>query len=171
LFAFMRDGVVPDILCMAKAMGGGMPLGGFAASDEIFAAFRDHPPLNHVTTFGGHPVSCAAAHASLTVLLRDAWMKRAPIIEKRIRETLVGPAVVDIRGRGAMLGLQLHTYDQTQAVVQACFEKGILLGWTLHSNTLIRLAPPLTIPDDVLDTVLSTLSDVLASTPYSTEAL
>jgi 4-aminobutyrate aminotransferase-like enzyme len=79
---------------------------------------------------------------------------------------LVGPAVVDIRGRGAMLGLQLHTYEQTQAVVQACFEKGILLGWTLHSNTLIRLAPPLTIPDDVLDHVLSTLADVLASTPY-----
>lgn len=166
LFAFMRDGVVPDILCMAKAMGGGMPLGGFASSDEIFAAFRDNPPLNHVTTFGGHPVSCAAAHASLSVLLRDGWMKRAAHIERRIREALIGPSVVDIRGRGAMLGLQLHTYQQTQAVVQACFEKGILLGWTLHSNTLIRLAPALTIPDDVLEHVLSTLSDVLASTPY-----
>ncbi len=165
LFAFMHHGVVPDILTMAKAMGGGMPLGGFAASDEIFAAFRDNPPLNHVTTFGGHPVSCAAAHASLTVLLRDGWMKRAAHIEARIREALTGPAVVDIRGRGAMLGLQLHTYAQTQALVQSCFDKGILLGWTLHSNTLVRLAPPLTIPDDVLNDVLDTLSAVLASTP------
>lgn len=165
LFAFMHHGVVPDILTMAKAMGGGMPLGGFAASDEIFTAFRDNPPLNHVTTFGGHPVSCAAANAALTVLLREGWMKRAAHIEASIRKALTGPAVVELRGRGAMLGLQLHTYEQTQAVVQACFEKGILLGWTLHSNTLVRLAPPLTIPDDVLNDVLDTLSAVLASTP------
>ncbi len=154
LFAFMHDGIVPDILCMAKAMGGGMPLGGFAASDELFSAFRDNPPLNHVTTFGGHPVSCAAAHASLNVLLRDGWMKRAAHIEKRVKQELKGEGVVDIRGRGAMLGLQLHTYEQTKTVVESCFDQGILLGWTLHSNTLIRLAPPLTIPDEVLNQVL-----------------
>lgn len=154
LFAFMHDGIVPDILTMAKAMGGGMPLGGFAASDELFAAFRDNPPLNHVTTFGGHPVSCAAAHASLNVLLRDGWMKRATHIEQRVKQELKGEGVVDVRGRGAMLGLQLNSYEQTKAVVESCFEQGILLGWTLHSNTLIRLAPPLTIPDEVLDQVL-----------------
>lgn len=157
LFAFMHDGIVPDILTMAKAMGGGMPLGGFAASDELFAAFRDNPPLNHVTTFGGHPVSCAAAHASLNVLLRDGWMKRAAHIEKRVKQELKGDDVVDVRGRGAMLGLQLHSYEQTRAVVESCFEQGILLGWTLHSNTLIRLAPPLTIPNEVLDDVLTRL--------------
>jgi acetylornithine/succinyldiaminopimelate/putrescine aminotransferase len=154
LFAFMHDGIVPDILTMAKAMGGGMPLGGFAASDELFTAFRDNPPLNHVTTFGGHPVSCAAAHASLNVLLRDGWMKRAAHIEQRVKQELKGEGVVDVRGRGAMLGLQLHSYEQTKAVVESCFEQGILLGWTLHSNTLIRLAPPLTISDEVLDQVL-----------------
>jgi len=162
LFAFMHDGIVPDILTMAKAMGGGMPLGGFAASDELFAAFRDNPPLNHVTTFGGHPVSCAAAHASLNVLLRDGWMKRAAHIEKRVKQELKGEGVVDVRGRGAMLGLQLHSYEQTKAVVESCFEQGILLGWTLHSNTLIRLAPPLIITDDVLDTVLNVLGEAVS---------
>lgn len=162
LFAFMHDGIVPDILTMAKAMGGGMPLGGFAASDELFAAFRDNPPLNHVTTFGGHPVSCAAAHASLNVLLRDGWMKRAAHIEKRVKQELKGEGVVDVRGRGAMLGLQLHSYEQTKAVVESCFEQGILLGWTLHSNTLIRLAPPLTISDEVLDGVLGVLGEAVS---------
>jgi acetylornithine/succinyldiaminopimelate/putrescine aminotransferase len=166
LFAFMEHGVVPDILTMAKSMGGGMPLGGFAASDELFTAFRDHPPLNHVTTFGGHPVSCAAAHAALTVLLRDGWMRRAPVIEAKIRQALEGhPSVVEIRGRGAMLGLQLRSFDETRAFVETCFEDGILLGWTLHSNTLVRLAPPLTIPDVVLDATLGVMSDRLL--PFS----
>lgn len=158
LFAFMEHGIVPDILTMAKSMGGGMPLGGFAASDAIFAAFRDNPPLNHVTTFGGHPVSCAAAHAALTVLLRDGWMRRAPVIEAKIRQALGNvPGVVEIRGRGAMLGLQLGTFEQTRDFVEGCFGEGILLGWTLHSNTLVRLAPPLTIPDEVLDATLDVM--------------
>lgn len=166
LFAFMEHGIVPDILTMAKSMGGGMPLGGFAASDTIFAAFRDNPPLNHVTTFGGHPVSCAAAHAALTVLLRDGWMRRAPLIEAKIRKALEAhPAVVEIRGRGAMLGLQLRSYDETERFVRRCFERDVLLGWTLHSNTLVRLAPPLTLSDDVLESTLEILSDCLRSDP------
>lgn len=172
LFAFMEHGIVPDILAMAKSMGGGMPLGGFAASDAIFAAFRDNPPLNHVTTFGGHPVSCAAAHAALTVLLRDGWMRRAPVIEARIRQALGSlPGVVEIRGRGAMLGLQLGSFEQTQAFVEGCFKQGILLGWTLHSNTLVRLAPPLTIPDDVLDATLDVMRAQVMAFPAGLPAV
>ncbi len=166
LFAFMHHGIVPDILCMAKAMGGGMPLGGFAASDALFVHFKQNPPLAHVTTFGGHPVSCAAAHAALTVLLRDGWMRRAPAIESRIRQALLGqPGVVEIRGKGAMLGLQLDTFARTQAVVERCLEQGVLLGWTLHADTLVRLAPPLTIPDQVLDQALDTLRQALVAIP------
>ena len=172
LFAFMEHGIVQDILAMAKSMGGGMPLGGFAASDAIFAAFRDNPPLNHVTTFGGHPVSCAAAHAALTVLLRDGWMRRAPVIEARIRQALGSlPGVVEIRGRGAMLGLQLGSFEQTQAFVEGCFKQGILLGWTLHSNTLVRLAPPLTIPDDVLDATLDVMRAQVMAFPAGLPAV
>ncbi|MEX0773646.1 MAG: aspartate aminotransferase family protein [Balneolales bacterium] len=156
-FVFEHYGVVPDILSMAKAMGGGMPLGGFAASSEIFEVFKNEPPLNHVTTFGGHPVSCAAALASLNVLLNDNLMERANHIEERAKAILQHKAIVDLRGKGAMLGLQLQTVEQTQKVVERCHEKGILLGWTLHSNTLIRLAPPLTIPDDLLVEVLETI--------------
>jgi acetylornithine/succinyldiaminopimelate/putrescine aminotransferase len=86
LFAFMKYGVIPDILTMAKAMGGGLPIGGFASSSEIFNVFTDNPPLSHVTTFGGHPVSCAAGHAALKVLLDHKLYDRAATIEATIRE-------------------------------------------------------------------------------------
>jgi acetylornithine/succinyldiaminopimelate/putrescine aminotransferase len=161
LFAFQHYGVQPDILCMAKAMGGGMPLGGFASSDEIFEVFKYDPPLNHVTTFGGHPVSCAASHAALKVLLDQDLMSRASEIEKRIRTSLNMQQVKEIRGIGAMLGIQLYSFEQTREVVERCFERGILLGWTLHSNTLIRIAPPLVISDDELSVTLETISEVI----------
>ena len=161
LFAFQHYGVQPDILCMAKAMGGGMPLGGFASSDEIFEVFKYHPPLNHVTTFGGHPVSCAASHAALKVLLEQNLMSRATVIEQRVRSALDLEPVKEIRGIGAMLGIQLYSFDQTRDVVQQCFDHGILLGWTLHSNTLIRIAPPLVITDDELNETLHILREVI----------
>ena len=124
-----------------------------------------------MTTFGGHPVSCAAAHAALTVLLRG-WMRRAPVIEARIRQALGSfPGVVEIRGRGAMLGLQLGSFEQTQAFVEGCFKQGILLGWTLHSNTLVRLAPPLTIPDDVLDATLDVMRAQVMAFPAGLPAV
>ncbi len=161
LFAFMKYGVVPDILTMAKAMGGGLPVGGFASSDTIFKVFTDNPPLSHVTTFGGHPVSCAAGHAALRVLLRERLHERAAVIEGKIRARLRHPAILEIRGTGCMLGLVLPDYDTTKKVVEACFRSKVLLGWTLHSNTLIRIAPPLTIPEPVLDQALDTIANAL----------
>lgn len=161
LFAFMKYGVLPDILTMAKAMGGGLPIGGFASSSEIFNVFTDNPPLSHVTTFGGHPVSCAAGHAALKVLLDHKLYERAASIEATIRERLNHPLIIEIRGIGCMLGLSLRDYDTTRAVVETCFNEQVLLGWTLHSNTLIRIAPPLTIPDEVLDRALTIISGAL----------
>ncbi len=161
LFAFMKYGVVPDILTMAKAMGGGLPVGGFASSDAIFKVFTDNPPLCHVTTFGGHPVSCAAGHAALKVLLDERLYERAAIIEDKIRTRLKHPSIVEIRGTGCMLGLLLPDYDTTRRVVELCFDAQVLLGWTLHSNTLIRIAPPLTITDEVLDQALDAIAAAL----------
>lgn len=161
LFAFMRYGIIPDILTMAKAMGGGLPIGGFAASDALFKVFTENPPLAHVTTFGGHPLSCAAGHAALRVLLDEELCARALEIEQRIRSGLVHPLIQEIRGHGCMLGLSLKTYDTTAAVVEQAFQRKILLGWTLHSNTLIRVAPPLTIPFEVLEHTLSQLREAL----------
>ncbi len=161
LFAFQGFGVVPDVVTVAKAMAGGMPLGAFLSSPEIFATFRRDPPLSHVTTFGGHPVSCAAAQAALRVLLDEDLPARALQIEERVRATLAHPLIHDLRGRGAMLGMDLVDPPVTERVVQRCLRRGVLLGWTLHSNTLVRLAPPLTIPFEVLDTALGIIIDTL----------
>lgn len=159
LFAFEHYGVVPDILCLAKAMGGGMPMGAFVSSTKIFEVFKHDPPLNHVTTFGGHPVSCAAAHANLSVLLNGEFEEKAYRIAEMACQTFRGKGINEIRGIGAMLGLQLRDADLTQKVVADCLEKGIILGWTLHSNSLIRIAPPLTIPQNLLKECFKTIVD------------
>ncbi len=157
LFAFEHFGVVPDILCLAKAMGGGMPMGAFVSSSEIFEVFKKDPPLNHVTTFGGHPVSCAAAHANLEVLLNGGFEEKAFRIAEMACHMLRGEGITEVRGRGAMLGLQLRDSSLTAAVVKECFEQGIILGWTLHSNSLIRIAPPLIIDEELLQNCFSTI--------------
>lgn len=157
LFAFQYYDVIPDILSLAKAMGGGMPMGAFVSSSEIFEEFKFNPPLNHVTTFGGHPVSCAAALANLETLLKGNFSRKAEEIEQTAREMLKGKGIVELRGRGGMLGLQLESSDLTEKVVRKCFDEGIILGWTLHSNTLIRIAPPLIIDRSLLEHSLRTI--------------
>ncbi|MEX1011754.1 MAG: aspartate aminotransferase family protein [Balneolaceae bacterium] len=159
LFAFEHSGTVPDILCLAKAMGGGMPIGAFVSSDSIFDVFRRNPPLNHVTTFGGHPVSCAAALATLQTLLKGGFGERAARIEKTARMILQGEGIIEVRGRGAMLGLQLTDADLTRKTVEYALEKGVLLGWTLHSDSLIRIAPPLVIDQEHLESCLRIVMD------------
>lgn len=161
LFAFEGFGVVPDVMTVAKAMGGGMPLGAFISRPEVMASLRTDPPLSHVTTFGGHPVSCAAGLASLQVLLEEDLPARAPEIGRRVRAALRHPLVREVRGRGAMLGMELVSRDVTARVVDRCLAGGVLLGWTLHSDTLVRIAPPLTIPPDVLDDALAVIAAAL----------
>lgn len=161
LFAFQQFGVVPDVLTLAKAMGGGMPIGAFISSARVMQTLRTDPPLSHVTTFGGHPLSCAAGAAALEVILDERLERRASALESRIRTRLVHPRIREIRGRGAMLGMVLSTSTETAEVVARCLHRGVLLGWTLHSDTLVRIAPPLNIPwdvlDDALDRILSSL--------------
>ncbi len=157
LFAFEGFGVVPDIMTVAKAMGGGMPLGAFISSHDILGTLRTDPPLSHVTTFGGHPVSCAAAHAALAVILEEKLPARAREIGRIVRTRLKHPRLQEVRGRGAMLGLALESIALARQLVQSCLQQGLLLGWTLHAGSLIRLAPPLNIPFDTLSHALDTI--------------
>lgn len=161
LFAFQYYDVVPDILCLAKALGGGMPMGAFIASSEILKVFKTEPPLNHVTTFGGHPVSSAAAHANLKVLLSDDFSAKALKIEEIAREILKGPGIRELRGRGAMLGLQLESSSLAEKTVADCFRQGLILGWTLHSDSLIRIAPPLIIEEALLRESLQKIKNAI----------
>ena len=161
LFAFEHFEIQPDILTSAKAMGGGMPLGAFISSPEIFEVMRDDPPLSHVTTFGGHPVSCAAGLAALRTIVDENLPARAVEIGKRVRERLVHPGIREVRGMGALLGMEMVSSEVAERTVNKCIEEGILLGWTLHSNTLIRIAPPLNVTWDVLDSALSTILNAI----------
>ena len=138
-----------------------MPIGGFASSSDIFKVFKSDPPLNHVTTFGGHPVSCAAGNAALLALFEKKYIDNASIIESQIKEHLQMSGIIEIRGKGAMLGMQLQNIDLTEKVVMHCFKEGLILGWTLHSNTLVRLAPPLTIPENVLFNAINVIKSAI----------
>ncbi len=162
LFAFERFAVVPDVLVLAKALGGGMPLGAFVSSAEILGALAVDPPLGHVTTFGGHPVSCAAGLAALEVMLRERLAERAERVGERLRHGLRALAwrgrLVEVRGLGLLVGVELDDADFTQRLARGCFARGLVLNWTLHRDRVIRLAPPLTIGEDETDRGLEILS-------------
>ncbi|PRD24532.1 UNVERIFIED_CONTAM: lysJ [Trichonephila clavipes] len=148
LFAFEHFDIVPDILMLAKGIGGGMPLGAFIAPKEVMDVIKDNPMLGHITTFGGHPVSCAAAKASLKVIQEENLLSQVNEKANLFRTELDIPQIKEIRGLGLMMCLQLENFDQVYAVSNYCAEKGIIIDWYLHCETALRIAPPLTISMD-----------------------
>jgi len=148
LFACAHWEVEPDILVLAKALGGGLPLGAFIGRPEIMQTLSHDPPLAHVTTFGGHPLSCAAGLVAFDVLARERLPERAATIGRewlaQLRE-LRGGALRAVRGIGLLIALEFETPEATRRFVTRCFEQGLILNWTLHCDTVVRLAPPLTI--------------------------
>jgi acetylornithine/N-succinyldiaminopimelate aminotransferase len=145
LFAFEHYGIVPDILLLAKAMGGGMPIGAFIASKKLMDALKENPILGHITTFGGHPVSCAAALASLNVIINEGLMEGIKEKENLFRALLIHPKIKEIRGKGLMLSVQLNTFIEVESVSKRCIKNGLIIDWFLHCDTALRIAPPLTI--------------------------
>lgn len=163
-FACQQWGVVPDVLVLAKALGGGLPLGAFVGRAALMATLSHDPPLAHVTTFGGHPLSCAAGLAALEVAARDRLPERAARVGAHWRErlaTLRGARLVDVRGRGLLIGLELARPEDTAAFCRAAWARGLILNWTLHRDTVVRLAPPLTIGDDDSERALAAIAAAL----------
>lgn len=148
LWAFDQYDMVPDILLLAKGMGGGMPIGAFIASRDIMQALTNHPILGHITTFGGHPVSCAAALATLETLLQSDLIQKVPEKESLFRSLLKHPAIIDIRSAGLMMAVELPNFDFVRAVIQICLEKGVLTDWFLFNSHSLRIAPPLIIEEE-----------------------
>lgn len=145
LFAFEHFGMVPDILMLAKGIGGGMPLGAFVAPKEIMDVIKANPMLGHITTFGGHPVSCAAALASLDVILEEKLVEGVEQKAQLFRQELTHPKIKEIRGLGLMTCLQVENFDQVYNVSKYCADNGVMIDWYLHCETALRIAPPLTI--------------------------
>lgn len=148
LFACAHWNIRPDMMCLAKALGGGLPLGAFMGRGEIMQTLSQNPPLAHVTTFGGHPLSCAAGLAALEVLFEEKMIERSArngeqFLMQLRRELRGHEAVKEIRGLGSFFAIEFHEEHVTQRFVQNCRAAGLIIGWTLHRTTVVRAAPPL----------------------------
>jgi len=166
LFACEHWDVVPDLLVLAKSLGGGMPLGAFLGPPPILQTLSHDPALAHVTTFGGHPMSCAAGLAALDVLLEERLSERAEAVGSKLRGRLqhhCGSALRQVRGLGMLLGLDFRDPETTRRFSAGLLEHGVILNWTLHRDTVIRMAPPLNISDSDLDHATEVIATVLAT--------
>jgi len=145
LFGFEKYGVIPDILCIAKGMGGGMPIGAFISSWELMNLFTFNPLLGHITTFGGHPVNCAASLATLHNLLDTDIMHKVSEKEQIFKLNLKHPKIKIIRGNGLMLAIEFDDEKLAKKVVEQSLENGLILFYFLFTKTAVRITPPLTI--------------------------
>ncbi len=166
LWAFEQYGIVPDILLLGKALGGGMPLGAFIADQRLMNTLTYAPVLGHITTFGGHPVSCAAGKAAFELLLANqTWIEQVQHKANILKTRLQHPAIVSMNCHGLWMSLQFASDAQAQAIAHACVQNGLVTDWFLFAPDRIRIAPPLIITDDELhllcDIVLNSIEQLL----------
>ena len=164
LFALEHFGVVPDIVVMAKALGGGLPLGALCGRDELLGTLSHDPPLGHITTFGGHPLSCAAGLAALNVIVRERLFERAATIGKEIVRRLLAmraPEMAAVRGIGMLVGIEFRDAALARRFVAATLAHGVVVNWTLNADNVVRLAPMLTIMPDEVDFAMSAMKKAL----------
>ncbi len=148
LFAFQKFGVVPDVITIAKGMGGGMPLGAFISSAEVMGCLKTNPILGHITTFGGHPVSCAAAKANLQFIVEENLVETVCEKELVFRSLLQHPLIKEVRGSGLLLAVELGDAGLVQATIRKCLNRGVIADWFLFCDTALRIAPPLIITEE-----------------------
>ena len=163
LFAFEHYDVVPDVLTIGKAFGGGMPIGGFVSSKENMKALTYNPELGHITTFGGHPVSCAAALASLELISDDKLLNQLEKKGQLFEHLLSHSLVKEIRRKGLFFAIELETADLVQQVVEGCKERGVLTFWFLSNPQSFRIAPPLIITEQEIKASCEVIIEVMNS--------
>jgi acetylornithine/succinyldiaminopimelate/putrescine aminotransferase len=161
LFAHQREEVVPDVLLLAKSLGGGMPIGAFISRKEYTESFTHNPALGHLTTFGGHPVSCAAALATLEELLEGDHMSKVGSLAQRFISGLQHSGIREIRHVGLMMAVELQEDTSVADFVLRAFEQGILTDHFLFDHRSFRIAPPLIITEAQIDAVCNTLMGIL----------
>jgi acetylornithine/succinyldiaminopimelate/putrescine aminotransferase len=159
LFAFEEYNVVPDIMTIAKGMGGGMPIGAFVSSNKIMSSFKTNPILGHITTFGGHPVSCAAACASLDVLINEKIIDDVKRKGDLFRKYLNHSEIKEIRGLGLFMAVELSDFNQVKKVIDVAIEKGLVTDWFLFHDSAFRIAPPLIISEDQIKQACDILNE------------
>jgi len=147
LWAFEQFGIVPDILLLGKALGGGMPLGAFIADKKLMQMLSFNPVLGHITTFGGHPVSCAAGKAAFEILIENNYINEVKKKEDILIAHLLHPSIKKIRHAGLWASLQFESIEIAQKIICRCIEKGLITDWFLFAPDRLRIAPPLTIKE------------------------
>lgn len=148
LWGFERFGVIPDILLLGKALGGGLPMGAFIAGREMMAALTDQPVLGHITTFGGHPVCCAGGMASMELLLREDWTAQVERKGQLFARFLTHPAIRAVRACGLLIAVEFESFERNKQIIDACIRRGLLTDWFLFAPECLRIAPPLTITEE-----------------------
>ncbi|MBK8847619.1 MAG: aspartate aminotransferase family protein [Bacteroidetes bacterium] len=148
LFAFQQFDFVPDILVLGKGMGGGMPIGAFIANHEHMMQLSHNPVLGHITTFGGHPVCCAAALANLQLIANEINLNEIKLKEALICEQLKHPLIKAVHGLGLLLAIEFESEQINQQIIKHCIEQGVITDWFLFAPNMLRLAPPLTCTND-----------------------
>ena len=163
LWAFEQFDIIPDMLLLGKALGGGMPLGAFISGKDKMAALAKNPVLGHLTTFGGHPVSCAAGMAAFKALLEEKMMDTVDAKAQLFRELLVHPAIKAVRNSGLMFAVALDSFERVQQVIHYCMTtdtgRRIFTDWFLFAPECIRIVPPLMISEDAIRLACQTLMD------------
>lgn len=163
MFGFEHYDIVPDILLLAKGIGGGMPIGAFISSAEIMLSLATNPILGHITTFGGHPVSCAAGLATLETIINEdivADVTRKGLLFKQL---LVHPAIRSVRGIGLMIAIEFESFTFNKKIIDGCIEDGIISDWFLHCSNSMRIAPPLIITEEEITKACSIILKNISS--------
>lgn len=157
LFAFEHYGIVPDILLLGKALGGGMPLGAFIANRSIMSQLSSNPVLGHITTFGGHPVACAAGNAAFEFLINQNLIRDIDRKQKIFVDHIKHPLIRNIRSMGFMMALEFDSYETNKRVIDTCIEMGVFTDWFLFASHCMRISPPFIITDDEIKEACATI--------------
>lgn len=158
MFAHQKYNVIPDIMTLAKALGGGMPLGAVLSSSELMSKFQSNPVLGHITTFGGHPVCCAAALASLKILLKEDWIEKVNEKSAIFARALEGHSLVkEIRAQGLLIAVDLKKERYALEILPLLLEEGVLSDWFLFYGSAFRIAPPLSISIEEIEEALKAI--------------
>jgi acetylornithine/succinyldiaminopimelate/putrescine aminotransferase len=150
LFAFEQFNVVPDILLLGKALGGGMPLGAFVADIQLMNALTENPVLGHITTFGGHPVSCSAGKTAMEVLVDENWIDAVKKKEQILIQNIQHPLIKAVRTSGLWMAVEFESFEMNHAAIQQCLKRGLITDWFLFAPECMRIAPPLIILEEEL---------------------
>lgn len=161
LWGFEHFNIVPDILLLGKALGGGMPLGAFIADRRLMLALTADPVLGHITTFGGHPVCCAAGMAAMNVLLEEKLINFVKQKEELFRSSLIHPAIKVVRSFGLWLAVEFASPDINKKIIDHCIRKGILTDWFLMAPQCLRISPPLIVSEQQIMNACRNLMQVL----------